>query len=277
MKIQNHRLIADDGTPIRYVETPNKGGALAAEYLVMHYTAGSSAEGSVSWLCNPAAKAAAHLVIGRDGSLTQLAPFNRVTWHAGQSQWEGRAGLNGFSIGIELDNAGKLERVGSRWISAVSKRAYPDDDVLVANHKNDRPGTPPIGWHEYSEVQLEVAAQVGLLLVEKYALKDVLGHEDIAPGRKADPGPAFPMASFRARLMGRADDEVEHYVTTSALNVRAGPGTEFAALPGSPIPPGTRITVLEQQGVWWRVDVLDTVSGVMDLVGWCHSRYLARA
>ncbi len=276
MKIQNHRLIADDGTPVRYVETPNKGGLLTPEYLVMHYTAGSSAEGSVSWMCNPAAKAAAHLVIGRDGSLTQLAPFNRVTWHAGKSEWEGRSGLNGFSIGIELDNAGKLERVGNRWISAVSKRAYPDDDVLVANHKHDRPGTPPIGWHEYSEAQLEVAAQVGLLLMEKYALKDVLGHEDIAPGRKADPGPAFPMASFRARLMGRADDEVEHYVTTSALNVRAGPGTEFAALPGSPLPSGTRVALLEQQGLWWRVDVLDTVSGVMDLVGWCHSRYLVR-
>ena len=276
MKIQNHRLIADDGTPVRYVETPNKSGLMTPEYLVMHYTAGSSAEGSVSWMCNPAAKAAAHLVIGRDGSLTQLAPFNRVTWHAGKSEWEGRSGLNGFSIGIELDNAGKLERVGNRWISAVSKRAYPDDDVLVANHKHDRPGTPPIGWHEYSEAQLEVAAQVGLLLMEKYALKDVLGHEDIAPGRKADPGPAFPMASFRARLMGRADDEVEHYVTTSALNVRAGPGTEFAALPGSPLPSGTRVALLEQQGLWWRVDVLDTVSGVMDLVGWCHSRYLVR-
>lgn len=277
MKINNHRLVADDGTPVRYVETPNKGGLMTPEYLVVHYTAGSSAEGSVAWMCNPAAKAAAHLVIGRDGSLTQLAPFNRVTWHAGKSEWEGRSGLNGFSIGIELDNAGKLERVGNRWISAVSKRAYPDDDVLVANHKHDRPGTPPIGWHEYGEAQLEIAAQVGLLLMEKYSLKDVLGHEDIAPGRKADPGPAFPMASFRARLMGRADDEVEHYVTTSAPNVRAGPGTEFAALPGSPLPVGTRVAVLEQQGLWWRVDVLDTVSGVMDLVGWCHSRYLARA
>ena len=95
MKIQNHRLIADDGKPVSYVETPNKSGVMTPEFLIMHYTAGSSAEGSVAWMCNPAAKAAAHLVIGRDGSLTQLAAFNRVAWHAGKSVWAGRSGLNG--------------------------------------------------------------------------------------------------------------------------------------------------------------------------------------
>jgi N-acetylmuramoyl-L-alanine amidase len=277
MKIDNHRLIADDGNPVRYVETPNPGGVMAPEYLVMHYTAGSSAEGSVAWLCKPEARAAAHLVIGRDGSITQLAAFNRVAWHAGQSQWAGRSGLNNFSIGIELDNAGKLERVGKRWISSVSKREYADDEVLVANHKNDRPGTPPGGWHEYGETQLAAAAEAGLALMQKYSLKDVLGHEDIAPGRKSDPGPAFPMASFRAQLLGRADETPEQYVTSAALNVRAGPGTEFATLPGSPLPAGVRVALLERQGLWWRVDVLDTVGEVMDLVGWCHSRFLKHA
>ncbi|MEW5786634.1 MAG: N-acetylmuramoyl-L-alanine amidase [Pseudomonadota bacterium] len=276
MKINNHRLCTDAGTPVEYRETPNKGGVMVPEYLVMHFTAGSSLDGAVAWMCNPAAKAAAHLIIGRDGRVVQLAPFNRVAWHAGQSQWAGRAGLNNFSIGIELDNAGRLERSGSQWRSAISKRVYADDDVLLANHKHDRPGTPASGWHEYSEIQLQVAAEVGLLLMGKYTLRDVLGHEDIAPGRKTDPGPAFPGASFRARLMGRADDALETYVTSAELNVRAGPGTEHAALPGSPLPPDTRVALLEQQGLWWRVDVLDNVAGIMDLVGWCHSRYLKR-
>jgi N-acetylmuramoyl-L-alanine amidase len=277
MKINNHRLIADDGNPVPYVETPNKSGVMTPEYLVMHYTAGSSAAGAVAWMCNPATRAAAHLVSGRDGRITQLASFNRITWHAGQSQWAGRGGLNGFSIGIELDNAGKLERAGGHWRSAISKRVYADDDVLLANHKYDHPGAPPSGWHEYSETQLDAAGEVGLLLVRKYALTDVLGHEDIAPGRKSDPGPAFPMASFRARLLGREDAAIEVYRTSAALNVRAGPGTEYAALPGSPLPVDTQVAVLEQHGIWWRVDVLDTVSGVMDLVGWCHSRFLVKA
>ena len=73
-------------------------------------------------------------VIARDGAVTQLAPFNRTTWHAGVSQWGGRSGVNAFSIGIELDNAGRLERAGQHWRSPLSKRAYADDDVVVVFH-----------------------------------------------------------------------------------------------------------------------------------------------
>ena len=202
MKIENHRLIADHGESLRYVATPNLGGIMTPEYLVIHYTAGNSAEGAVAWLCDPAARASAHLVIGRDGSLTQLAPFNHITWHAGRSRCAGHSNVNSCSIGIELDNAGKLERVGEHWCSAIGQREYPDDQVLIANHKHDQPGTMAGGWHRYSEAQLAAAGAVGMLLVREYALKDVVGHDDIAPGRKSDPGPAFPLASFRALLLG---------------------------------------------------------------------------
>ena len=101
--------------------------------------------------------------------------------------------------------------------------------------------------------------------------------------RDARPTPAPPSRwrpcapRCRARLLGRADDAMEHYVSSAVLNVRVGPGTEFITLPGSPLPAGTRVAVLEQQGLWWRVDVLDTVNDVMDLVGWCHSRFLTKA
>ena len=202
MKISHHRLIADRGESLRHVETPNLGDAMTPEYLVIHYTAGCSAAGAVAWLCDPAARASAHLVIGRDGSLTQLAPFNRIAWHAGRSLWAGRSNVNSCSIGIELDNAGRLERVGECWRSSIGQREYPDNQVLIANHQHDRPGTPPCGWHRYSQAQLAAAGEVGMLLVREYALKDVVGHDDIAPGRKSDPGPAFPLASFRALLLG---------------------------------------------------------------------------
>ncbi len=273
MKILKHRLLNDDGTACRYQPSPSVGGVLAAQYLVMHFTAGRDAASSIASLCNKASKASAHVVIGRDGGVTQLVPFNRVAWHAGVSRWQGLEGMNHYALGIELDNAGRLDRVGSRW-QAWFKASYPDDEVLVANHKNAAPGTPPCGWHTYTEVQIAAALEVAALLVGKYALRDVLGHEDIAPGRKVDPGPDFPMASFRARLFGRAQDTEEVLTTTTALHIRVGAGAGYAALPVSPLPPGTRVEALQKQGNWWRVAVLDTVGGDMDAEGWVNSRFL---
>lgn len=276
MKILNHRLVHLDGMAVPYDPSPNHGGAMQPEYLVIHYTAGSTLEGSIAWFKNRDAKASAHLVIGRDGRVIQMVPFNRVAWHAGQSVWAGRSGLNAFSIGIELDNAGRLERAGSRWVSPVSKRSYADDDVLVAPHRNDRPGSPPSGWHEYTEAQMEATMKVAQLLMHHYRLAAILGHDDIAPGRKSDPGPAFPMASFRSRLLGRRDDAREIHAATTALNIRRGPGTEHAVLPGSPLAAGTRVAVNEKQAVWWHVDVLDAKSDEL-AEGWVHSRFLAPA
>ncbi len=273
MKIHNHRLVQPDGSPLRFVTTPNMGGIMRPEYMVMHYTAGGSAEGAIAWLRDARAQASAHVVIARDGSVTQMVPFNRIAWHAGRSNWAGRSGLNAFSIGIELDNAGRMERVGGRWVASATKRAYADDDVLVARHKHDPAGAPESGWHEYTEAQLESALAVGLLLMQRYALSDVLGHEDIAPGRKSDPGPAFPMASFRGRLLGRHADQPEVFLTSTALNIRGGAGTGHAALPGSPLPAGTRLAVMEKQAVWWRVEVLDAVSDDA-IEGWVHSHFL---
>ena len=273
MKIINHRLLNDDGTACRYQPSPSVGGVLTAQYLVMHFTAGRDAASSIASLCNKASKASAHVVIGRDGSVTQLVPFNHVAWHAGVSRWQGLEGMNRYALGIELDNAGRLDRVGSRW-QAWFKASYPDDEVLVANHKNDAPGTPPCGWHTYTEVQIAATLEVAGLLVGKYALRDVLGHEDIAPGRKVDPGPDFPMASFRARLFGRDQDTEEVLMTTTALHIRVGAGAGYAALPISPLPPGTRVEALQKQGNWWRVAVLDTVAGDMDAEGWVNSRFL---
>jgi N-acetylmuramoyl-L-alanine amidase len=120
MHIHNHRLAPDPGDPsINYILTPNKGGTLKPRYLIMHYTAGASAKSSIEWLTNRQAKASAHLVIAADGSITQLLPFNVVAWHAGISSWKELNGLNQHSIGIELDNPGRLTRVGKRWLSWV--------------------------------------------------------------------------------------------------------------------------------------------------------------
>jgi N-acetylmuramoyl-L-alanine amidase len=274
MKIVNHRLVKDDGTPYPFVKTPNVGGRVEHRYLVMHYTAGGSAKESIDFLATKAARASAHIVIGRDGAITQMVPFDRVAWHAGVSRWEGIVGLNSHSLGIELDNAGKLKQTAGKW-RAWFGTVIPDDDVTVAVHKNEK-GIER-GWHEYTPKQLAVALELATLLVSHYGLKDVIGHDDISPGRKQDPGPLFPMESFRSRALGRQDDQPPVFEVTQELNIREGAGSQFPLIQGGPLPVGTRVDVLEESGSWRRVDVLGTVNGINDLQGWVSGRFLVRA
>ena len=270
MKIKNHRLLQDDDSPFSFIRSPNGGGKLNSQYLIIHYTAGSSAESTIEWLTNPAAKASVHLVIGKNGEITQLMPFDTIAWHAGQSSWNGLGGMNKYSIGIELDNAGKMIRENNKWVSWFGT-TYPDEEVLVAKHKN---ATEEAGWYIFTPQQLEACIDVSSLLIQKYGIKDVLGHDDISPFRKEDPGPAFPMSSVRSKVLGRREDEPEIYQTTVTLNIREGAGTNFASLPEGPLPEGTKVEILRVNQLWRFVDVLDTVNGSNDLQGWVHGSFL---
>lgn len=272
MRVVNHRLV-DDAGAVTFSRSPNQSGALTPEYLVIHYTAGRNAASSVEWLLNPAARASAHLLIGRDGATTQLVAFNRRAWHAGASRWAGRDGVNGFSIGIELDNPGKLERRAGGWTTAWGDPVAPAD-VIEAVHPN---GGPVCGWHAYSGEQLDALRSVAALLVQRYRLKDVIGHDHVAPLRKTDPGPAFPMGALRAAALGRDDDAPTVYLATAVLNIRNGPGVEHPKLEFGPLPKNTRLEVIGELGVWRQVDLLDEFDGDSHRTGWVHSHYLAKA
>jgi N-acetylmuramoyl-L-alanine amidase len=166
--------------------------------IVIHYTAGTSGESSANWLAEPAAKVSAHVVIDRSGKIFQVIPFNRVAWHAGQSAYAGRTGFNAFSLGIELDNAGYLLQDGQDYISSYGKR-YSSADVIEAQHQHE---TSPRFWHTYTEEQLRTCRDLCIALIEAYPeIDQILGHDEIAPGRKQDPGPAFPMDSFRKHIL----------------------------------------------------------------------------
>lgn len=266
MEIRDHCL---SGESVCQTSTPNQGGTMTPRYLVMHFTAGRSAQSSVDFMCTAAARASAHLVIGRDGKVWQLVPFNRKAWHAGVSAWAGVEGLNNCSIGIELDNAGRLKRIGSQY-QAWFGGNYGENEVVQARHRNEN---AEAYWHAYSEPQISAALAVGELLVEHYGLEDVLGHDDIAPGRKSDPGPAFPMASFKSHLLGRqADLPPQYRVNAGLLNVRAGPGASYA-LVREPLPQGTLLSLLDMSPAWANVRVADGAR----TEGWVANQYIVRA
>jgi AmpD protein len=102
-----------------------------------------------------AVRVSSHLLVGRDGALTQFVKFTDRAWHAGQSSYEGRPACNDFSIGVELEGADTLN---------------------------------------YEAAQYQTLAEVVAALCDAYprlSAGRVVGHSDIAPGRKTDPGPAF--------------------------------------------------------------------------------------
>jgi len=109
-------------------------------------------------------RVSSHLLIDRSGGLTQYVPFNFRAYHAGESLFDGRDQCNDFSIGIELEGC------------------------------DDRP---------FTDQQYEVLAKTTLILMEAYpgiTPARIIGHSDIAPGRKTDPGPCFDWSRYRSML-----------------------------------------------------------------------------
>lgn len=139
--------------------------------------------------------------------------------------------------------------------------------MIYVKHKLD---DEPRWWHAYTEVQIQKALELAQLLVRHYNLKEVVGHEDIAPDRKRDPGPAFPLEHARASVLGREGDEPECYeVTVSSLNIRSGPGVEFPPV-AEPLKKGTEVVLLEKRDRWNKVELVKTG----DIEGWVHNQFL---
>lgn len=160
-------------------ELPGGSNMPIRRFLVIHFTSGASGQSSINFWKTPEAKGAcAHIVIERDGTVIQCRPFNRTCGHAGKSSWKGFDGLNSCSIGIELANAGDNAKLAAKWSKLP---------LVKAKHKN---GGPVQEWEAYPDVQVAACGEVVKALVDRYKLDDVIGHDDIAPDRKNDPGPA---------------------------------------------------------------------------------------
>jgi len=167
--------------------------------LVIHFTSGLSAKSSIDfWKSREAKGANAHIIIDRDGTIFQCRAFDRTAGHAGKSRWKDptnglRTGCNAFSIGIELANAGNS--VSGSVDNPKAFKTHPlEAGAISAKHKYG--GSVEL-WEKYPPAQLESCFALAKALVERYQLDDVVGHEDIAPERKNDPGPAFPMQKLR--------------------------------------------------------------------------------
>ncbi len=132
-----------------------------AELLVLHYTGMRSFEEALDRLCDPRARVSAHYLIGRDGRVVRMVGEDRRAWHAGVAEWQGERDVNGCSIGIELENPG---------------------------HE--------FGYCPFPEAQIVALIELAAGIVARHGIRasGIVGHSDVAPARKKDPGELFPWA-----------------------------------------------------------------------------------
>jgi len=289
MEIKNHRIEA-----IWYRSTSNLSpGRIKPRLVVAHYTTGWHGAASRDWLLGRAGgtdntASSAHVVIDRDGTAWQIAPFNRRAWHAGPSRYEGLDDINSHGIGIEFVNPGWLEPDGrGQWVDPYGYRKSDEELDQFGGfllRSNTRLGSRTFAWPLYTREQISVGLSIVRAIADKYQIRDVVSHEAIdTRGWKTDPGPAFPLMTFAQQVAGRAGGSIEserYKVTATRLNLRGGPGIDRERIdpPGS-LPMHTIVKALQREPPWAFIEVSDTASGEIDgletgLRGWVHTAYL---
>lgn len=145
--------------------------------VVIHYTGMRSGEEALERLCDPLAEVSAHYLIEEDGRLFKLVEEEKRAWHAGVSAWRGRENLNHTSIGIELVNPGQ-----------------------------------EFGYRDFPEAQIETLLTLlsGLKKRHTISVEGFVGHSDIAPDRKTDPGELFPWRRLAQAGFGLWSDTEAH-------------------------------------------------------------------
>ncbi len=261
------------GPAVVYNGTGNytAGKYIVPQYLTFHYTVLDYASTIRSFGPQGPKTASAHLVVSRSGEVTQMVEFNRRAWHAGTSSWNGLNDMNTYSIGIEVENFGYLHPTPNGGYVSDNHDNVPSDQVIQAKHKN--PSCTANFWQRYTPEQLNTCEALAVALTASYGLKGIVGHEDIAPDRKFDPGPAFPMDRMQTAAFGR-DSHVEEgrqfTVNVPKLNIRTGPGATFPVA-GLPLVQGTKVAQLETGSDGW-IKVVALTPG--NIQGYVYGAYL---
>ena len=139
------------------------------KFIIFHYTGMKSESVAINRLTNIQSEVSSHYLIKKNGDIVKLVPDLYIAWHAGKSSWKNYKSLNQNSIGIEITNSG---------------------------HE--------FGYKKFSKKQISSLLKLSKFLIKKYKInhEDILGHSDIAPERKKDPGEKFPWKYLNQKKIG---------------------------------------------------------------------------
>ena len=156
------------------------------DILMLHYTGMQSGQAAIDRLRDPASRVSSHYVVEEDGAVWRLVPEARRAWHAGVSSWRGRQGLNDGSIGIEIVNP------GHEW-----------------------------GYRAFPPTQMAAVFELCRSILARHPIpaRNIVGHSDVAPDRKQDPGELFDWQGLARHGIGQWPDRPGTAVTdpTAAL------------------------------------------------------------
>ena len=175
--------------------------------LVLHYTGMRSGEAAIDRLCDAEAKVSAHYVVEEHGGVVQLVAESERAWHAGVSAWRGHSNINQRSVGIEIVNPGH-----------------------------------DYGYRPFPQAQMVSVAELCLDILSRYTIpaRNVVGHSDVAPARKQDPGELFDWAWMARQGIGlwpedglRIMDDKEALAPSSIIHSLASYGYDTTDLPAT--------------------------------------------
>ena len=173
------------GLPIVDLPSPNQDErGCSVDMLILHYTGMQTAQAAIDRLRDPRAAVSSHYVVDEDGTVFRLVPEDRRAWHAGVSHWRGQAALNARSIGIEIVNPG---------------------------HE--------FGYRDFPVLQLAAVCDLCLSILTRHDVpaRNVVGHSDVAPDRKEDPGERFDWRALAENGVGIWPEDSPDLGTTGAI------------------------------------------------------------
>jgi len=185
---------------VRELPSPNQDDrppGTPIDMIVLHYTGMQTARAAIDRLRDPEAKVSSHYVVEEDGTVWRLVEEQRRAFHAGVSFWRGMTELNGRSIGIEIVNP------GHEW-----------------------------GYRHFPVLQLAATCDLCLAILSRHAVpaRNIVGHSDVAPDRKQDPGELFDWEGFARNGVGLWPSGVADLGTTGAVRDAASLSDVRAAL-----------------------------------------------
>lgn len=258
MKIENHHLSLDgENFKLRFEQSPNFSASITPEYLIIHAT-GGPLRSTINWF-RRIASTSTHLIIDDDGQeIVQMVDFNRRAVHAHI--------FNKNAIGIELVYPSYLLEAQSFLFRFIG--TYLPKQIFEARAQND---WRTRNWPNYHPAQLDALVEVSKTVVEELGVEHILRHEDVNPA-KMDPGPMFPMITFRERLLGKREIILEE--VTRLIQLRTHADMSSPTILDNALPKGTPVAVVGEKPGWVRVEVMEEIDGNPWLVGWIPAAYV---